>query len=282
MPCRGWFWKFGSRASQSAIKKANIPHAAAHFMRQDVSPYIMKIILYIIIVLSTLDCFSQIYDAETGEIVDSIKVYMGEDDLPQDLINISKSYPDDSISWVTLRQKEYSGNYLFLDSNIYCSDSKRCYSQPLSVDIATFQVLNSTTYSKDKFKVYSFVSLTCEDCECCCGVCACDIFVLEKANPDSFMIINEPYTTDKEHVYYFGSLIAEADYKTFEILKDTTGFSISIDKENVYLNGGIIDGADPKTLLFDFVKKNEKYLIRDKNNYWTYYLKKREIIQNDD
>jgi len=31
------FGSFNSRASKGGIKKANIPHAAAHFMRQDVS-----------------------------------------------------------------------------------------------------------------------------------------------------------------------------------------------------------------------------------------------------
>ncbi len=36
MPCQGWLWEFGSRASKGENKKANIPHAAAHFMRQDV------------------------------------------------------------------------------------------------------------------------------------------------------------------------------------------------------------------------------------------------------
>ncbi len=36
MPCRGGVWEFGSRASNGEIKKANIPHASAHFMRQDV------------------------------------------------------------------------------------------------------------------------------------------------------------------------------------------------------------------------------------------------------
>jgi hypothetical protein len=242
----------------------------------------MKIVLYVTLMVISVDCFSQISD-ETGKIIDSTKVYNGEKDLPKDLVNRTEICLADSIFWISLGQKEYAGDYLKLDNKIYCG-SLRCYTTPLNVDILSFQVLNLTPYSRDKNKVYCYNTLTCEDCNGCCGGCWCDIFIVENANPGTFRYISNSYATDNINVYYQGLLIKEADIRTFKVLHNPKDFDFAVDKNYVYKRNETFKDADPFSFYCEKPQKgnNENILIiGDKNNKWEYDLSKDTLIRLD-
>ena len=92
---------------------------------------------------------------------------------------------------------------------------------------------------------------------------------------ETFEVLGEGYSKDKNNVYYKMEIITAVDPKTFEILKYTTEdgryYPYSKDKNNVYYNREIITGADPAT--FEILK-NSYFTIddyfKDKNNVYHY------------
>lgn len=248
----------------------------------------MKIALCITLIMISADCFSQIIDVETGKIMDSTQIYMGQNDLPKDLFDKTKGYPNDSLVWISLSQKEFSGDYLKLDGKTYCG-SLKCFTTPLIVDSATFQVLFSTTYSRDKNAVYSYNSQICPDCSDCCGGCSCEMFIVKNANPNTFRILNGPYATDGEYIYFYGLLINNIDYKSFKIVIANEFIALSIDKNHVYFGDEVFDKADPLTFYFDEkdIRNNYKiddnrlkrYIIGDKYNKWEYYPIEKKVTK---
>jgi hypothetical protein len=240
----------------------------------------MKIVFYIVLLILSGDSFSQILE-EKGTIIDSAKVYNGEKNLPGDLINRADNTSTDKAQWISLNQKEHLGAYLNLDHKIYCG-SFRCYTTPLNVDISSFQVLSTTPYSRDKNNVYCYNTLTCEDCDDCCGACWCDIFIVENARPAKFRYISNSYATDGKKVYYWGLLISDADSKTFKVIDTPKDFSLAVDKNHVYMRNEIFKDADPSTIYYDRtnVNNNDQILIfGDKNNKWEFDISKNSIVR---
>ena len=89
---------------------------------------------------------------------------------------------------------------------------------------------------------------------------------IEEADVNSFEVLGETesYAKDKNNVYFWGKIIANADVKTFKIIsEDINGYSK--DKNNVYIGIQKIEGADPKT--FEKIK-DTSYYFKDKNNLY--------------
>lgn len=120
------------------------------------------------------------------------------------------------------------------------------------IDPITFQIINisgsARRYLKDKNGIYNIDGDS-------------DNLVLEKLpyDPQTYEVINQLYSKDKNNIYYSNRKIIGADLPTFQIGSD--GFSK--DKNNIYLEGKKILGVDRDT-----VKIIELPYIKDKNNVY--------------
>lgn len=120
------------------------------------------------------------------------------------------------------------------------------------IDPITFQIINingsARRYLKDKNGIYNIDGNS-------------DNLVLEKLpyDPQTYEVINQLYSKDKNNIYYSNRKIIGADLPTFQIGSD--GFSK--DKNNIYLEGKKILGVDRDT-----VKIIELPYIKDKNNIY--------------
>ena len=120
------------------------------------------------------------------------------------------------------------------------------------IDPITFQIINingsARRYLKDKNGIYNIDGNS-------------DNLVLEKLpyDPQTYEVINQLYSKDKNNIYYSNRKITGADLPTFQIGSD--GFSK--DKNNIYLEGKKILGVDRDT-----VKIIELPYIKDKNNVY--------------
>ena len=120
------------------------------------------------------------------------------------------------------------------------------------IDPITFQIINingsARRYLKDKNGIYNIDGNS-------------DNLVLEKLpyDPQTYEVINQLYSKDKNNIYYSNRKITGADLPTFQIGSD--GFSK--DKNNIYLGGKKILGVDRDT-----IKIIELPYIKDKNNVY--------------
>ena len=120
------------------------------------------------------------------------------------------------------------------------------------IDPITFQIINisgsARRYLKDKNGIYNIDGDS-------------DNLVLEKLPYDSqtYEVINQLYSKDKNNIYYSNRKIIGADLPTFQIGSD--GFSK--DKNNIYFGGKKILGVDRDT-----IKIIELPYIKDKNNVY--------------
>lgn len=120
------------------------------------------------------------------------------------------------------------------------------------IDPITFQIINisgsARRYLKDKNGIYNIDGNS-------------DNLVLEKLpyDPQTYEVINQLYSKDKNNIYYSNRKIIGADLPTFQIGSD--GFSK--DKNNIYLEGKKISGVDRDT-----IKIIELPYIKDKNNIY--------------
>ena len=120
------------------------------------------------------------------------------------------------------------------------------------IDPITFQIINisgsARRYLKDKNGIYNIDGDS-------------DNLVLEKLpyDPQTYEVINQLYSKDKNNIYYSNRKITGADLPTFQIGSD--GFSK--DKNNIYLEGKKILGVDRDT-----IKIIELPYIKDKNNVY--------------
>ena len=72
---------------------------------------------------------------------------------------------------------------------------------------------------------------------------------------ESFVPLNHVYAKDKNHVYFKGKRITQADTESFQILDASWGHPndrqhYAKDHENVYVRGKVLSKADPKTFRF--------------------------------
>ena len=120
------------------------------------------------------------------------------------------------------------------------------------IDPITFQIINisgsARRYLKDKNGIYNIDGDS-------------DNLVLEKLpyDPQTYEVINQLYSKDKNNIYYSNRKIIGADLPTFQIGND--GFSK--DKNNIYFGGKKILGVDRDT-----IKIIELPYIKDKNNVY--------------
>ena len=120
------------------------------------------------------------------------------------------------------------------------------------IDPITFQIINisgsARRYLKDKNGIYNIDGNS-------------DNLVLEKLpyDPQTYEVINQLYSKDKNNIYYLNRKIIGVDLPTFQIGSD--GFSK--DKNNIYLEGKKILGVDRDT-----IKIIELPYIKDKNNVY--------------
>ena len=161
------------------------------------------------------------------------------------------------------------------------------------IDPITFQIINisgsARRYLKDKNGIYNIDGNS-------------DNLVLEKLpyDPQTYEVINQLYSKDKNNIYYLNRKIIGVDLPTFQIgsdgfLKDKNNIylegkkilgvdrdTIKIielpyikDKNNVYYGNKKIEGADKNTfeLIYDFGSVVNRYYSKDKNN--VYYENKK-------
>jgi hypothetical protein len=84
-------------------------------------------------------------------------------------------------------------------------------------------------------------------------------FIVEHADPKTFVSIGYRWGIDKHHVFTEIDLVPKADPKTFLQL----GYDWGKDKKHVFWGTDIVPNADPKTFQVD---KESDYLAKDKNH----------------
>ncbi len=93
--------------------------------------------------------------------------------------------------------------------------------------------------------------------------------VINGANPDSFEVIQFPYSKDSDQIFYFWDPIpTTVDLETFKILDN----DYSQDKNNIYYKNSVIEDVDVNTFKLNY---KDDYQAEDKN----YYFNKGEILR---
>ena len=126
------------------------------------------------------------------------------------------------------------------------------------IDPITFQIINisgsARRYLKDKNGIYSIIYSMDGDS---------DKLVLENLpyDPQTYEVINQLYSKDKNNIYYSDRKIIGVDLPTFQRIDEHI---YSKDKNNIYFRGKKISGADKDT----FEKIDEYNYSKDKNNIY--------------
>ncbi|MEO9531180.1 MAG: DKNYY domain-containing protein [Crocinitomicaceae bacterium] len=143
----------------------------------------------------------------------------------------------DSIEWLKLEESQKIGDYFILNEEVYCGEVAYNTFPLDGVDINSFEVLSNTKYAKDKNKVYYPLLTVCVDGENW-GNCHAVEYIMDGTDPNSFEFLDKDYTKDKNHIYWRGKIVKEADPATFHmVIKefDTT----ALDSRNSFSNGRI-------------------------------------------
>ena len=126
------------------------------------------------------------------------------------------------------------------------------------IDPVTFEIINisgsARRYLKDKNGIYSIIYSMDGDS---------DKLVLENLpyDPQTYEVINQLYSKDKNNIYYSDRKIIGVDLPTFQRIDE---YIYSKDKNNIYFRGKKISGADKDTF-----EKIDKYnYSKDKNNIY--------------
>ena len=126
------------------------------------------------------------------------------------------------------------------------------------IDPVTFEIINisgsARRYLKDKNGIYSIIYSMDGDS---------DKLVLENLpyDPQTYEVINQLYSKDKNNIYYSDRKIIGVDLPTFQRIDE---YIYSKDKNNIYFRGKKISGADKDT----FEKIDEYNYSKDKNNIY--------------
>jgi hypothetical protein len=142
-----------------------------------------------------------------------------------------------------------------------------------NADPESFQIL-SYTYQKDNYQVWSMGKPINAD------VKTFELVKYKYPGDDNEQI--SLYAIDKNHVYFQGDVIPEADVQTFKLVcSDAPYQEYGIDKNYVYYDWNIIEGADTKT--FTVVNKKTskiQYDAYDKKYHYFREEKKLSPIKN--
>ena len=135
------------------------------------------------------------------------------------------------------------------------------------LDPVTFEIINisgsARRYLKDKNGIYSIIYSMDGDS---------DKLVLENLpyDPQTYEVINQLYSKDKNNIYYNDKKIEGVDKNTFELTYDfgsvVNGY-YSKDKNNVYYENKKLKGIDVKTFK-KISRLVDNFLIEDKNGFY--------------
>lgn len=130
-------------------------------------------------------------------------------------------------------------------------------------DYKNFQSLEDNYYAKDADHVYK--DWTTTDGR--------NISIFEKANPKTFSVINYRLGKDKNHAYYYGSIIDELNVDSLVILcehsqsKYSASSGLLKDNKNVFNYDKKLESIDAAT--FECIVEDSKTIYRDKD--WIYH-----------
>ena len=168
-------------------------------------------------------------------------------------VNIVPAYAKQELKIDKETFQEISAVYSKDKNGVYVIEN-RGWKKLEGLDPVTFEIINisgsARQYLKDKNGVYSIDGDS-------------DNLVLEKLPYDSqtYEVINQLYSRDKNNIYYDNKKIEGADLPTFQRIDE---YIYSKDKNNIYFRGKKISGVDKETF-----EKIDKYnYSKDKNNIY--------------
>ena len=169
-----------------------------------------------------------------------------------------------NVSYAESNQKIDKATFQEIDA-VYAKDKNGVYvwenrgwKNLEGLDPVTFEIINisgsARRYLKDKNGIYSIIYSMDGDS---------DKLVLENLpyDPQTYEVINQLYSKDKNNIYYSDRKIIGVDLPTFQRIDENI---YSKDKNNIYFRGKKISGADKDTF-----EKIDKYnYSKDKNNIY--------------
>ena len=168
-------------------------------------------------------------------------------------VNIVPAYAKQELKIDKETFQEISAVYSKDKNGVYVIEN-RGWKKLEGLDPVTFEIINisgsARQYLKDKNGVYSIDGDS-------------DNLVLEKLpyDPQTYEVINQLYSRDKNNIYYDNKKIEGADLPTFQRIDE---YIYSKDKNNIYFRGKKISGVDKDTF-----EKIDKYnYSKDKNNIY--------------
>lgn len=168
-------------------------------------------------------------------------------------VNIVPAYAKQELKIDKETFQEISAVYSKDKNGVYVIEN-RGWKKLEGLDPVTFEIINisgsARQYLKDKNGVYSIDGDS-------------DNLVLEKLpyDPQTYEVINQLYSRDKNNIYYDNKKIEGADLPTFQRIDE---YIYSNDKNNIYFRGKKISGVDKETF-----EKIDKYnYSKDKNNIY--------------
>ena len=181
-------------------------------------------------------------------------------------VNVSYAKSNTKIDKATFQ--EIDATYSKDKNGVYVWEN-RGWKKLEGLDPVTFEIINirgsARRYLKDKNGIYSIIYSMDGDN---------DKLVLENLpyDPQTYEVINQLYSKDKNNIYFRGKKISGADKDTFEKIDK---YNYSKDKNNIYYNDKKIEGVDKNTfeLTYDFGSVVNEYYSKDKNN--VYYENKK-------
>ena len=169
--------------------------------------------------------------------------------------NVSYAKSNTKIDKATFQ--EIDASYSKDKNGVYVIEN-RVWKKLEGLDPVTFEIINisgsARRYLKDKNGIYSIIYSMDGDS---------DKLVLENLpyDPQTYEVINQLYSKDKNNIYYSDRKIIGVDLPTFQRIDENI---YSKDKNNIYFRGKKISGADKDTF-----EKIDKYnYSKDKNNIY--------------
>ena len=170
-------------------------------------------------------------------------------------VNISYAGSNPKIDKATFQ--EIDASYSKDKNGVYVWEN-RGWKKLEGIDPVTFEIINisgsARRYLKDKNGIYSIIYSMDGDS---------DKLVLENLpyDPQTYEVINQLYSKDKNNIYYSDRKIIGVDLPTFQRIDE---YIYSKDKNNIYFRGKKISGTDKDT----FEKIDEYNYSKDKNNIY--------------
>ena len=169
--------------------------------------------------------------------------------------NVSYAKSNTKIDKATFQ--EIDATYSKDKNGVYVIEN-RIWKKLEGLDPVTFEIINisgsARRYLKDKNGIYSIIYSMDGDS---------DKLALENLpyDPQTYEVINQLYSKDKNNIYYSDRKIIGVDLPTFQRIDENI---YSKDKNNIYFRGKKISGADKDTF-----EKIDKYnYSKDKNNIY--------------